>query len=81
MIDIIYQMSNDNIIYRVYDKKGRYQQSYSPKLKDSRSWAIDCASILKGCVKEDTIDEKGFTEKSKKIFETENQSENSKNRL
>lgn len=62
-------MTNENIIYRVYDKKGRYQQSYSCKLKDSRSWAIDCATLLKGVVKEDFLDDKGLTEKSQNIFD------------
>lgn len=71
-------MSNGNILYRVYDKKGRYQQSYSSKLNGSRSWAVDCAILLKGCVKEDLINDKGLTEESKKIFDFQ-QSENSKN--
>lgn len=62
-------MSNENILYRVYDKKGRYQQTYSPKLNGARSWAVDCATLLKGCVKEDLINDKGFTEESKKIFD------------
>jgi len=62
-------MNNKNILYRVYDKKGRYQQSYSSKLQGARSWAVDCATLLKGCVKEDVIVEKGATEKSEKIFD------------
>jgi len=62
-------MNDKNIIYRVYDKKGRYQQSYSAKLAGSRSWAVDCATLLKGCVKEDSLDEKGAVEKSQNIFD------------
>lgn len=62
-------MSDNNTLYRVYDKKGRYQQSYSSKLQGARSWAIDCATLLKGVVKEDCLNEKGLTEKSQNIFD------------
>ncbi len=62
----------ENVIYRVYDKKERYHQSYSSKLKDSRCWAIDCAIIAKGSVKEDVLDEFGCTKSSKTIFSVEN---------
>lgn len=61
----------ENIIYRVYDKKGRYHQSYSSKLNESRCWAIDCAISVKGLVQEDSINEKGLTESSKVIFHAE----------
>lgn len=61
-------MTNENTIYRVYDKKGRYQQSYSAKMEGARSWAVDCATLLKGSVKEDVLNEKGLTEKSQNIF-------------
>ena len=70
-------MTNENTIYRVYDKKGRYQQSYSAKLEGSRSWAVDCAALLKGCVKEDLLNESGLTEKSQNIFNaSDNQCKN-----
>ena len=58
----------DNVIYRVYDKKDRYHQSYSPKLNDARNWAIDCATSIKGYVKEDSLDDNGGTTNSKVIF-------------
>jgi hypothetical protein len=61
----------ENVIYRVFDKKSRYHQSYSSKLKDSRCWAIDCAVLLKGLVKEDTIDSLGCTTNSKVIYSSE----------
>jgi len=59
-------------IYRVFDKKDKYQQSYSPKLKGGKDWAVDCATILKGYVKEDILDENGVTQKSEVIFKFEN---------
>ena len=58
----------ENVIYRVFDKKDRYHQSYSTKLENGRSWAIDCAIITKGYVKEDVIDNLGATKSSKIIF-------------
>tara|TARA_R110000803_G_scaffold177610_1_gene239952 strand:- start:155 stop:355 length:201 start_codon:yes stop_codon:yes gene_type:complete len=63
-------MSNENILYRVYDKKGRYQQSYSAKLQDARSWAVDCAILLNGSVKEDLLNESGAVEKTQNIFDS-----------
>jgi hypothetical protein len=65
-------MDMENIIYRVYDKKNRFHQSYSPKLQDGKSWAIDCASLIKGSVKEDCLDELGIVKSSKVIFNAEN---------
>jgi len=64
-------MNMENIIYRVYDKKGRYHQSYSPKLQEARAWATDCAASVRGCVKEDCLDELGCTKSSKVIFSAE----------
>lgn len=58
----------ENVIYRVFDKKNRYHQSYSPKLANARSWAIDCAISAKGVVKEDVLDDSGVTQSSKVIF-------------
>ena len=66
---ILYK-SMENVIYRVYDKKDRYHQSYSPKLNDAKNWAIDCASSIKGYVKEDSIDDNGNMTNSKVIFST-----------
>lgn len=55
-------------IYRVFDRKKRYRQSYSAKLKDSYLWALDCAKIEKGFVYEDTINESGDTIASNLIY-------------
>ncbi len=57
-----------NTIYRVFDKKGKYQQSYSSKLKDSYVWAIDCAEATKGSVHQALINDKGFTESSSVVY-------------
>jgi hypothetical protein len=37
-------------IYRVYNDKEDYQQSYDSRLKDSLEWAIDCAKRTNGKV-------------------------------
>lgn len=58
----------NNKIYRVFNKKGKYQQSYSPQLKDAYSWAIDCAVITNGEVHEVTLNEYGFEETSVKVY-------------
>jgi hypothetical protein len=58
----------ENKIYRVYDNKGRYKQSYSAELRESYSWATDCAKIEKGFVSEDVIDEKGEKISSKTVY-------------
>lgn len=57
-----------NIIYRVKDKKGKYQQSYSASLPDSYSWAKSCAELTKGEVYEDTLNNLGITESSIKVY-------------
>ena len=59
---------NENKIYRVFDRKKRYRQSYSAKLRDSYSWALDCAKIEKGFVYEDTINQAGEKIKSVLVF-------------
>lgn len=62
-----------NKIYRVFDKKKRYKQSYSDKLSQGYSWAVDCAKIEKGFVCEDIIDEKGEKISSKIVFQENKQ--------
>ncbi len=57
-----------NIIYRVKDKKGKYQQSYSASLPDSYSWAKSCADLTRGEVYEDKLNDCGLTESSVKIY-------------
>lgn len=58
----------ENIIYRVKDKKGKYQQSYSACLEDSYSWAVNCAEITHGEVYKDTLNSLGLTESSVKVY-------------
>lgn len=58
----------ENIIYRVYDNKDRYHQSYSSKLKESYRWAVYCASNINGKIYEAKINEKGETTSSSLIF-------------
>lgn len=60
-----------NKIYRVFDKKDKYQQSYSAKLKNCKEWAIDCATLVKGYVREDLLDSNGETKESKLLFKVE----------
>lgn len=57
-----------NVIYRVFDKKNKYQQSYCPKLEDAYSWAVSCADITKGFVRKDILSEKGLTESSTVVY-------------
>ena len=57
-----------NSIYRVYDNKGRYHQSYSCKLNDSYNWAACCADQIKGKIYLDDINETGETISSVLIF-------------
>lgn len=58
----------NNIIYRVFDKKNKYQQSYSSKLKDAYSWAVICADLTNGTVHKDTLSEKGLTKSSSVVY-------------
>jgi hypothetical protein len=58
----------ENKIYRVFDSKKRYKQSYSAKLRESYSWAIDCAKSEKGFNYEDVVDEKGEKISSKIVY-------------
>tara|TARA_R110000803_G_scaffold59174_3_gene117655 strand:+ start:1793 stop:1987 length:195 start_codon:yes stop_codon:yes gene_type:complete len=58
----------EKIIYRVKDKKGKYQQSYSSNLKDAYCWAVACADITKGEVFKDTLNSLGVTEASVKVY-------------
>jgi len=52
----------------VFDSKKRYKQSYSAKLRESYSWAIDCAKSEKGFIYEDVVDEKGEKISSKIVY-------------
>ena len=54
-------------MYRVFNKKGDYQQSYSLKLKDSLDWAIDCAKRTNGDVYLCEI-EGGATQNKTKVY-------------
>tara|TARA_R110000824_G_scaffold13784_3_gene59421 strand:+ start:2946 stop:3146 length:201 start_codon:yes stop_codon:yes gene_type:complete len=44
-------MKSKLILYRVYNNKGEYHHAYSPSLKGSLSWAIDCAKTVNGSVR------------------------------
>ena len=57
-----------NKIYRVFDNKKRYRQSYSAKIKDCYQWALDCATSERGYVYEDTLNESGETIDSKMLY-------------
>lgn len=61
-----------DIIYRVFDKKGKYQQSYSDCLAGGYSWAVDCADLLKGEVYKVTLNENKETETSLKVYPNDN---------
>lgn len=65
----------ENVIYRVKNKKGKYQQSYSASLDGSYSWAVSCADMTNGSVHKDTLNSLGFTESSVKIY-PKNKNEN-----
>jgi|TARA_R110000824_G_scaffold197377_1_gene380778 hypothetical protein len=56
-------MKSKLILYRVYNHKGEYHHGYSPVLKGSLGWAIDCAKTVNGSVKEIFDDET-----SKEVF-------------
>lgn len=43
-------MTNKNIIYRVYDHKNNYTQSYSSINAEAFKWACDCATRVNGRV-------------------------------
>ena len=58
----------EKIIYRVKDKKGKYQQSYSANLCDAYAWAITCADITRGEVFKDTLNSLGITKSSVKVY-------------
>ena len=58
----------ENIIYRVKNKKGKYQQSYSGLLSGAYSWAVSCAEVTNGSVYKDTLNSLGFTESSEKVY-------------
>lgn len=38
--------------YRVFDKKGRYQQTYDAVLDGAKDWAVTCAKRTQGKVME-----------------------------
>jgi|TARA_R100000664_G_C2745023_1_gene132908 hypothetical protein len=38
--------------YRVYNRKGQYHHCYSPSLEGALDWAIDCAKVVHGSVRE-----------------------------
>lgn len=57
---------NQLTLYRVFDHKGNYQQSYTHGFKNSVDWAIDCAIRVKGRVERVAVDE--AEEKTETIF-------------
>tara|TARA_R110000772_G_scaffold76588_1_gene165324 strand:- start:267 stop:473 length:207 start_codon:yes stop_codon:yes gene_type:complete len=57
-----------NIIYRVLDRKGKYQQSYSDSMSGGYSWAVDCANLTNGEVYKVCLDDASNTESSVKIY-------------
>tara|TARA_B110000285_G_C14612389_1_gene375503 strand:- start:184 stop:384 length:201 start_codon:yes stop_codon:yes gene_type:complete len=57
-----------NTIYRVFNNKGKYQQSYSGLLPDSHKWAVQCADLVNGEVYKVIVDKKGQAESSSKVF-------------
>jgi len=54
-------------IYRVYNHKEDYQQSYDARLKESLDWAIDCAKKTNGKVFSCKI-ENGETLNKKQVY-------------
>lgn len=66
----------NNIIYRVIDKKGKYQQSYSDFLSGGYSWAVECADLVKGEVYKAVLNENGDTESSSKVYPKTKDNEN-----
>ena len=62
---------NNDKLYRVFDKKGKYHHSYSFTNKDSFGWAVDCASMVRGKVYEVGFDEFGKSNTSKLVFSAE----------
>ena len=42
--------NNNNIVYRVYDNKNNYTQSYSLINAEAFKWACDCATRVNGRV-------------------------------
>ena len=55
-------------IYRVFNSKKKYRQSYCCSLSESYAWAIDCALTEKGYGYEDTICNSGNTIESKLVY-------------
>ena len=53
-------------MYRVYDHKDNYIQTYSSELDGGYQWARDCATRMSGRV--DQVDESAPEEKSETIF-------------
>ena len=45
-------MSNKSVIYRVYTRKGHFHHCYSAALEGALGWAIDCAKVVGGSVRE-----------------------------
>ncbi len=47
-------MSKKPVIYRVYTRKGQFHHCYSSALEGALGWAIDCAKVVGGSVREVT---------------------------
>ena len=45
-------MSKKSVIYRVYTRKGQFHHCYSAALEGALGWAIDCAKVVGGSVRE-----------------------------
>jgi|TARA_R110000824_G_scaffold6899_2_gene31657 hypothetical protein len=57
-----------NTIYRSFDQKGRFQQSYSGQLDGAFQWAVDCAKRTSGTVKKVEFDAKGGEISSEQVY-------------
>ena len=51
-LNLYHKMKNPPLKYSVYTRKGEYHHGYSARLEGSLAWAIDCAKIVGGSVKE-----------------------------
>ena len=45
-------MSKKSLSYRVYTRKGQFHHCYSTALEGALGWAIDCAKVVGGSVRE-----------------------------
>jgi hypothetical protein len=60
----------NDLVYRVYDSKNNYQQSYNSFFEDALKWAKACANRVSGRV--DQIEIKDSQEIVKTVFTAKN---------